>query len=414
MWTSIKNTCHNEKSLIIALLLLSVFVRLIFVCFDFHANETSKFADDWLYLKLGELFASGTWNQHMIVAPVIPIIVSFWYLIFGSAITPMIIYNVVIGALSVPVYYSLGKEVFNKHVGWLMAIWGVFCFETFQYYARILKEPTLFFLLPLTLLFLYRSVNREFEWKNILIAALAFILLIHTDERFVFYLPLFLLFFFFPNNAFSVKKAKPMILWGGLVLLLMMPWTIRNYAVYDQLVVLTPRTTAFTSKIWGDNIQDMDFAGESRIDRSARIIEERKTEYKEQFGREPRPFSPNEARVRAFLYFWQPTLFSVTYISYGHRSQGPWTLPRNLISLAFLGAFIPFYFLGLGLLVKRKMYFGLLFALIPLLHSLLHAYMVWTLPRYRQPVLFIIAMVGIWSAIEVYRFIKTTYFKKAA
>lgn len=412
MWKNIKHIFQNEKNLVIALFLMAVFTRLVFVYFDFQANATSKYADDWLYLGLGELFAGGTWNEHMIVAPLIPIVVSFWFLLFGSAITPMILYNVIIGASSVPVYYYLGKEVFNRKVGWILALWGVFNIETFQYYARILKEPSLFFFLPLSLLFLYRSISRPFEWKNILMASVAFALLIHTDERFLVYAPFFAALFLFPKNALSGIKLKPMILWASLIILLMLPWTMRNFTVYDQLVVLTPRTTAFTSKVWGDNIQGMNFEGETGMKRSANVIKERKNAYKEEFGKAPRLYGTTEARVRALLYFWQPTLFSVTYISYGHRPQGPWTLSRNLVSILLFGIFIPFYFLGLIMLVKRKQFLVFLIALIPVLHSLLHAYMVWSLPRYRHPVLFVIVMVGIWAAIEACGFIRNRYYKQ--
>jgi hypothetical protein len=53
------------------------------------------------------------------------------------------------------------------------------------------------------------------------------------------------------------------------------------------------------------------------------------------------------------------------------------------------------------LLYKRKMYIAFLIALIPVIHSLLHAYMVWPVHRYRAPILFIVVMIGMFVIGEL-------------
>ena len=116
------------------------------------------------------------------------------------------------------------------------------------------------------------------------------------------------------------------------------------------------------------------------------------------YGIVPREYTKHEARIRAFINFWQPTYFYPTFIQYGFRFQH-WSLKHNLISILFYGIFLPFYFIGFILLFKQKRFLLLLIATIPLIHSLIHAYMIWPLERYRSPVTFIIVMIGIMTML---------------
>lgn len=407
---SVNNIFRNEKQGLFCLFLVAIFLRTVFVIIIYKIQGVTDAGDTVRFLTAGESIANGNWNPprsesqpFLMDAPFVPIMVALFYKIFNTALIPMFVFNIVIGSLSViPIYY-LGKEIFYKKVGWAVSIWAAICLETFHYYGRVAKEPLLFLLLPLSILLIIRSANEGLKLKLIIISATVFVLLIHTDERFFLYFPVFMLFYFLIHRYSLQNRIKTVILWGLLVLLMMVPWTVRNYVFFDQLVILAPRTTAFTSKVWGENIMNLDMQGDLRKATGEKAIKRNAENLKGEFGRKPRLYSQNEARIRALVYFWQPTLFSVTYIAYGQRPQGPWTLSRNLISIVFFGVFIPLFFAGLPLLIRKRQFVGLFLALIPIIHSLLHAYMVWSLPRYRAPVLFIIAMVGFWAAIEIYR-----------
>ena len=51
-------------------------------------------------------------------------------------------------------------------------------------------------------------------------------------------------------------------------------------------------------------------------------------------------------------------------------------------------------------------------AIIPVIHSLLHAYIVWPLERYRSPINFIVALVGIWAVLYLYDKMKIKFSSK--
>ncbi len=408
----LQNFLKNEKQSLILLFFLALLVRAVFVYIEFSAFGTTKFSDDWRYLRAGEQFANGFWLTEIKDPPWIPLMSAVFYSLFGSALLQMIIYNITIGAACVPVLFYLGKRVFNANIGWLLAIWGVFWLESFIHYPRVLKEPSLYFFLPLTLLFLVKCIQEGNKLKYIAIAALAFSLVIHTDERFIIYLPFLVLIFFMTNANGFFKKTKAGLSWVLLVLLLMLPWTIRNYFVYDQLVILAPRTTIFTSKVFGDNLTETLLFDENH---RAESTVSRRQESAEAFGKKhgitPHLRGKREAQIKAFIHYWQPTFFNPAYIQYGYRGV-QWSFRANMAFLLSYGVFLPFFVLGLFFLVKNKHYTGLFLAAIPLFHSLLHAYMVWPLARYRSPTVFIIAMIGIYAANELVKLIRLRHQKQ--
>ena len=188
------------------------------------------------------------------------------------------------------------------------------------------------------------------------------------------------------------------------VTLLMVPWGIRNFRVFHQIVILTPRTTAITSKLWGENLAK-EASHFSDVEAKIGHMQSRYKsgiDFGNQYGITPREYGKNESRIFAFFHFWQPTFFKPTFIQYGFRGI-KWSLKHNIVSLLFYGIFLPFYIIGMFLLYKRKLFIGLYLAFIPLIHILIHAYMVWPLERYRSPVTFIVVMIGIWAGIEIYK-----------
>lgn len=113
----------------------------------------------------------------------------------------------------------------------------------------------------------------------------------------------------------------------------MKPWTIRNYNLFHQVVLISPRTTAFTAKLWGENIKGMKF-DESESQVSKDLNYDKAIEDGIKYGAMPRQYGKNEKYIRAFINFWQPTYFKATFIQYGFRIE-KWSLKHNLMGLLF-------------------------------------------------------------------------------
>lgn len=399
----------HQRFFLFALVALSIALNSTYVVYTYTQHGTNSWNDAFYYIHLGEQIVQGNWNPDggkfdgFVVAPLVPLLVALFIILFNDPIIPFLVYNVLVIGAMVCVLHRLGKRLFNNFAAWGIAVWGVFFINAYYASTAVLKEPTLFLLLPLLLLFLVESINDQKYVLKTSGAVLTFTLLIHTDERFLVYFPFLLLCFLFRKPFDLPIFYKQSLLWVIGVLLLMLPWTIKNHHVYEQVVLLTPRTTAFTSKLWGENLSTLSFGYSDEVARS-RISESRidaAKKFEEQHGVTPREYGKTEAKIRAFVHFWRPFLFNPTYIQYGYRGVA-WSTRGNIRVMAYYGVFLPFYMLGFYMLYSRKMYLALLIAFIPVVHSLLHAYMVWPIHRYRTPVLFIVVLVGLYVVGEVF------------
>ena len=91
--------------------------------------------------------------------------------------------------------YALGKHIFNSSVGYLISIWAMFYTDYFRFNIQLLKEPTVYLFLPLTILLMVLSVKNRERILYVVMSSVTFSILIHTDERFLFFTPLFLMLF---------------------------------------------------------------------------------------------------------------------------------------------------------------------------------------------------------------------------
>ncbi|MBN2396284.1 MAG: glycosyltransferase family 39 protein [Candidatus Atribacteria bacterium] len=397
----------KEKYIYFFLFILTFILRTIYVIYTWENSGTEKWADDWEYLFYGKSIAAGNFypvysedRPHFIVGPLIPIFIALFNLIFGDTYWPFFIYNVFVSSISIVFLFWIGKILLNKYLGAFISLWGILYIDYYKYLPHILKEPTICFLIILLIYLILKYYNKQ-NIYYLLLCGIVFILLIHTDERYIFLIPFLIVIPFLRVNKFVFNRNSliSVAMLVGLILLLMIPWTLRNYKAYNEIVILSPRTTAFTSKIWGTNISSLAFEGEEgQIKHKERYLENSLKQGKK-YGITPRLYNKTESKIRAFVNYWQPTYFKPTYIQYGYRFQ-KWSLTHNLAGLLFYGIFLPFFILGAVRIFRERNIILIWLLSIPLVHSLLHAFMVWPLERYRVPVNFIIILIAIYYLIE--------------
>lgn len=395
----------HERQVLVIITLLALALRLVYL-YSYLIKGLPIVGDSVGYLKWIGNVSNGDWlNPDMSFAPGMSILGFIFTKLFGNPVIGFYVYNVIVTTLIVPTLYYLGKELFSKNIGLLLAIWAIFYRDFITFGVFVLKEPTLFLFLPVALLFFIRGLKGRNRYINFVLSAFSFIWLIHMDERYFIYFPLFILAFIFmkPFNLNAIIKASG--LWVTVVLILMIPWGIRNYLTFGEVVILSSRTTAFTSKVWGTDLAKMHFSESGRDIYTCTSPAEAEA-FGKKHGIVPYEFGIVESRIKAFVNFWQPTFFKPTFIQYGFRPR-IFSFTHNVSGLLFYGIFIPFYLIGMMLLIKKKYYLALWIAVIPITHSLMHAYMVWPLTRYRTPMNFIVVMIGLWCFQQIF-----FYFKK--
>ncbi len=402
---SFVNNDRNVKILLFALFIISLFLRVGLTYTHFGKHGIEDWKDARLYLNTGIAFSEGNFYPpnseelpYIIIVPGASLIVAASKLLFGDPIWAVLMLNCLMSALMVFVLYSLGKELINKVAGLLLSLWSVFNFSLIRLNYQILKEPYLCLLIPLITLFLLYIYKNKHPLKNTVLSALSFSALIHIDERFFVYFPIILLAIVLSRRVSN--RLKYAGLWFLILIISMVPWTIRNYKQFDEFVILSPRTTSFTSKIWGTNWMPLHFEGEQQENELNERRFESAREIADEIGVELRAHGKYEKYYMAFYHYWKPVYLKTNFIQYGFRPV-KWSLSHNLAGLVFYGLFLPFYLAGLVFAFVRKHTLILFISMIPLLHSLMHTIMVWPLERYRIPTNFYIVLISLWFFSEL-------------
>ncbi|MCB5235038.1 MAG: glycosyltransferase family 39 protein [Candidatus Cloacimonetes bacterium] len=391
--------------LLICFFIIALTIRIGFTHKQYVELGTENWKDAKLYLDTGIAFSEGNFYPpnseevpYIVIVPGVPLIVAASKLLFGDPVWPVLMLNCLVSALLVFVLYSLGKELINKTAGLILSFWSVFNFSLIRLNHQILKEPLLCLLVPLiTLLLLYIYKNKD-PLKNTLLSALSFSVLIHIDERFFVYFPIILLAIVLSKRVSN--RVKYAGLWLLILIVSMVPWTIRNYRQFDELVILSPRTTSFTSKLWGTNWGSLHFENEQRRESSNESRMEGALEAALEAGVELREYGKFEKHYMAFYHYWKPVYLKTNFIQYGFRPV-KWSLSHNLSGMVFYGLFLPFYLAGFILAFVKKDFLIVFISSIPFLHSLMHTVMVWPLERYRIPMNFYVILVSIWFISEI-------------
>lgn len=395
---------RHKRVVLVFLFLVSFCLRLGMSIDEYNHNGRSGWSDAVYYLDIGERFAKGDFfpplgqNGFIVVGPVIPLLVAGAELLTGDPVWPMLILNCLLGALLVYILYGLGARLISNAGGFALSLWSVFNFSLIRYCYQILKEPLVILLLPLIILCLLKAKDMKRPVLNLIISSLAFSVLVHTDERFFVYAPAFLLFILILSG--KKDKLRHAVLWLLVLMLSMVPWTLRNYKQHGELVLLTPRTTAITSKLWGSNLGGT-FSEETIEMKHILGRRDHAIEVGQNNGAIPRRYGTFEKYLKSWQHYWQPTYFKLHFIQYGFRPV-KWSWAHNLSSLVFYGLFLPFYLAGFVWAFLKKEWLIIFLALLPLLHGLMHTAMIWSLERYRIPMNFLVALVAMWFVKQMY------------
>ncbi len=252
---------HSTKKILIIIFLLSLTIRLGLGIYEYRKGEIEFTGSDQLdYISYAKnIISQGIFvpdistfysNSHL-VGPVYPMIIALSFKIFGETFFPLIVLNAILSAFITILIYYLGKMCFNNIVGLLSSIWSIFYVPFIDKIPYVLKEvPNIFVFILLTIILIKVLKERKISY-NTFILPVIFTFLIHMDERFFTYLPIFIIMFIFVNKAYWKLQVNKLLLFAGIVMILMIPWLIRNYYVYKRPVILTERAAKFTDKIFG-------------------------------------------------------------------------------------------------------------------------------------------------------------------
>lgn len=312
-----------------------------------------------------------------------PFFLSFVYRLSDHRFVAARLANAVLGAATCVLIFLMAEAVFGAVVALCASLWFVFYFHSLFFNLMIQREIIVPFLLMGALLLMQQGVTRR-RISGVVFGSLVWVALIHTDARFVFYFPFFLLYFFvaFGLNRTAIKYAAA---FTAVFVVAMIPWQYRNYKVYGEFVLVNTRTLSVQAP-WAPE----------------------KTPPQHKRDRPPRTkreLGPVQKKIYDFSEFYRVYRFSGEIRAGSYRWEEPWSLAHNATSILMYGTLIPFFLIGLCACFRHKWRASYLFYAPIIAHTLLHL-IKWGRTRYRvpiEPLFIIIAFYGVTVLVDYVR-----------
>lgn len=228
---------------LVIIFIVALLPRLIFA---FTGNAVLT-GDDIDYEDIGRSLYSGAGyllkgQPTATICPVYPLFIAMVYHIFGPEFAPVRVGSAIFDALMCAAIYLLGRTLFNKRIGYLA---GILCAAHYFFLKtiQILRPDTMqMFFIAVSVLSWVRW-RKYFLRRDIVILALSFLFAIMLKPSIVPIPALFIAietYEFIKERRLKFKAFVASMLIFILVLSVpMVPWAVRNYKVFDSLIIFT-------------------------------------------------------------------------------------------------------------------------------------------------------------------------------
>lgn len=241
-----------RKKIIISFLLLTALIvsQIILLQFVTIAKSTDGILYDGIAKAI--LHGNATINQPglrghgadigSVVMPGYPFIIAFIYSIFGINFYAFISFQVILGAVACIVYYSICQKSFNQWIALFATLWLIGYIETWRYNYQYLMDSLTASMLIFSLFFLQKYFNK-YNPKYLYIFTILFGLIIAVNNRFIVHIILLGGYLLFTSLKDRKIKAKQVLIVSSIILLILLPWHIRQVLHYDKAVLFSPIRT---------------------------------------------------------------------------------------------------------------------------------------------------------------------------
>ncbi|MDP2924191.1 MAG: glycosyltransferase family 39 protein [Candidatus Omnitrophota bacterium] len=344
--------------------------------------------------------------------PLYPIFLAAVYFIFGKEnFFAVYVFQALINTLTIFIIYKLAFKIFGKKAASVAFFWSGFYGFYLYFSGQLLREVLIYFFLVLFFYFCYLWLSNTSK-KDIFFASLTYFLLIHTDCRYLYLLPCILVLLIIYKHL--IKGMKNFLVFMFIVIILSLPWVIRNYKAHNNFVLIN----SYYFKPGSNIIKGFRYA--AHILKPATINITNNPDYPREEervlikrGQNPNNRSAAEiAAIKADIYppstfwgrtfshfkqLWLPCMFSGEYTPFPFCKFIKFSFRHNVISLISYGILFPFTLIGAIMLAMRNKKAFLFFFLPIFLHTFIHT-LTWGEYRFRVPIdffLIILAAFGI-------------------
>ena len=422
---------ESDRRLALFFLFIALILR---VSYSIFAYYNFPLPDTMLYYELaqeiiqqGKVFYDSSNWYYEVVGPFLPWLNALTMSVFGINYLGLYIVTAVASSFITYFTYKTARLFLNKKASLFAGVWSL-CYFFYFYFAPSTGKDVFMALFLIILIYLFGIlfINRKFNYKRYLLFIFIFVLSFHHDERFFMLTPLFFAFIlFYETKGFKHFNVKKSFLFGVLVLLLMIPWTIRNYQKHNKILLISTRTQVLTDKVFGyegdgykgdyfmdpygvyyihDYQIDSVIQGLKNVTDGGHKIPEKQRQYMEE-GNLPNFFTPLEKFWVNTKEFIRPFQIGGEYQKTGYYYYEK-SFRQNLASFLFYGIMLIFSIPGFFFLYKNHKPYFIVFLSIVVYYTLIHTFFVpWTTWRYRLPLDAIFIIVGIYGIIRFMNFL---------
>ena len=260
-------------------------------------------------------------------APGYPLVLTLVFRVLGVGLWRALIFNAAVGAAMTFFLYRIGEQRLGRNIGLFSALWlGIYVHQ--MYLASIVIRDTL--AAALFLWFVFMVARRFHRMRNAIWTGAVYAALTFVEPMFLLLLPLVVAYLVLYATDHRILSLQYVFLFLSTVFILNVPWTIRNYMVYGEPVVIALETSRYLPQP-----ARPDAVSPRQVGRAER-------------GRASLGHNARE--------FWRVVRLtdSPGDPSRGVPPQPAWSLRHNLISLVNYGLLLPFAVAGAVLAVRRR------------------------------------------------------------
>lgn len=313
---------NEQRRILLALFALGFGIRILYASlagFDPSINPkpfTSEAEYGWTMAQGTEWVAKALSPR----APGYPMFLAPIFLVTGKHVWPIIVAQSILGGLLTLLLYALGRSIGGHQTGLVSALWMAI-FPHHVYLTAILTRDALScFLLVLLVNVLTRPFKRM-RWS--LVAAAIYAYLVHVDPRFLWLFPVLFAYVLFFLTRHRLINLQYLVLFTSFSIIISVPWTVRNYLVYDQLVAVSLEASRYITPV------------KRRLPAKIRAIAERTS---------PPVSRSRLARMeKNAAEFWRIARFGPE----DNGGEKAWSTRHNLLSIFSYGILLPFSLIGL-------------------------------------------------------------------
>ncbi|MHB0975569.1 MAG: ArnT family glycosyltransferase [Candidatus Aquicultorales bacterium] len=268
MSTTLDNKSNYRLMLVVAIILLvAAGLRFGYVTFQDSLEIKAVHGDTYVYEMLANNLVDG--NGYVVngllnrpavsptafYGPSYPLFLSASYLLFGAERLPVQVLQILLSVATVFLVYLTGKELFGRTAGLTAAALTAVYPDLVGYAGALLSETLYLFLEMLLVFILVRAFKDEKPgWRVLVLAGLVFGAAYLTRQA-IALVPIALLPVAYvkygKHGAAYLAVSLAAFAMGAA--LLIGPWTVRNYIVFDRLY---PGTTTGSVTFWWGNKGD--------------------------------------------------------------------------------------------------------------------------------------------------------------